>query len=168
MRYISYFLSLIFIAALFSCSKDSEVEEEFRYNQDNLLGKYALKSYEKKEVFTEEIRGFTVVTKIESKGDTFDMHYSFDSNDKVTLNGTYRITERVTQNDQVKDSAYIVVKNQEAESYAVRSSLRELDISQITYEVTDFSRQGFKIYHRDSKVVDDVRIETTIEAEFKR
>lgn len=168
MRHISYFLSFIFIAVLFSCSKDSDVEEEFRYNQDNLLGRYALKSYEKKEVITEEIRGFTVVTEIDSKGDTFDMNYSFDSNDKVTLNGTYRITERVTQNGQVKDSAYIVVKNDKAESYAVRSSLRELDISRITYEVKDFTRQGFKISHRDTKVVDDVRIETTIEAQFKR
>lgn len=72
MRHISYFLTVIFISALFSCSKDSEVEEDFRYNKDNLLGRYELKSYEKKEVITEEIRGFTVVTKIESKGDTFN------------------------------------------------------------------------------------------------
>lgn len=96
------------------------------------------------------------------------MRYSFDSNDKVTLDGTYRISERTTQNEQVKDSAYIVVKNEKAESYAVRSSLNELDLSGITYEVTNFSRQGFKISHKETKVVDDVKIETTIDAQFKR
>lgn len=157
----------IFSAVIIGCSKD-EGGESYDYSYDNLLGKYSLTSFEKKVVITETVQSFPVVTKTTSKGDTFSITYIFNSDNKVTQDGTYRITEKKEQDNRVRDTAYIVVRNQYKQSFSTKVSAQELEMGGITYKVKDFSVKGFKISHQGEKTVDGVKTETTIEAEFRK
>jgi len=168
MKRVSFSLLLILTFFVFGCSKDDGAGEVFEYNQGNLLGRYALQSLKSTEVITERVRGFEVTTTTVSTGDTFDVKFTFEEDGFATANGTYRVTQRVTQNNQTTDTAFIVVLNQEKLEYIVKSSLSQLELGGIKYEVKDFSPRGFKLHHQEREQDGDVKTETTIDAEFKR
>ncbi|WP_347373474.1 hypothetical protein [Aequorivita sp. Q41] len=141
---------LIFLFALsvvaFSCSSDDDGgPAPYEYNKDNLTGTYAIVSFQSKEVETVNVSGFDVVTTTTSIGDTFDFSAVFASNNTLTVNGTYRISETVTQGNQTSSDTYIVVVNNETGGYVVNSATSELTLDGDTYQVSNFSPTGFQL-----------------------
>lgn len=140
----------VFVLALtvVSCSKDDSAGYE--YNKDNLTGTYSLVYLQSKKVKTVIVDGFEVVTTTENKGDTFDATYAFSSDNKVIKNGTYRIVETITQNDQTLENSYIVVLDDEMANYSVQGSAKKLTIDGVTYDVSQFNTTGFRLKRTES------------------
>ena len=141
---------LIFLFAILfatvSCNKDDDnAPAVYEFNKANLTGTYALKFFESKEIETVRVSGFDVVTTTVSIGDTFNVSTIFAADNTVTSNGTYRISETVTQGNQTNSDAYIVVLSNEVTGYSVNSAALELTIDGSTYKVSDFSPLGFTI-----------------------
>ncbi len=138
------FLFILSVVVI-SCSKDDDNDTSYDYNKDNLTGTYKLISYQSQEVETVNVSGFDVVTTTTSTGDTFDVTAVFASNNTVTLDGSYRVTETVTQGNQSTTDAYIVVLSNETSGYVVNAATTELTIDGSTYKVSNFSSTGFQI-----------------------
>ncbi len=137
------FLFVLSIAAI-SCSKDDD-NDTYDYNKDNLTGTYKITFFESREVETVNVSGFDVVTTTTSTGDTFNISAVFASNNTLTVDGTYRITETVTQGSQSSTETYIVDLDNETSGYSVNAATAELTIDGSTYKVSNFSPTGFKI-----------------------
>src|SRR5690554_1372603 len=122
-------LSLILIVTVaLSCNKDDDGVDAYNYNKANLTGTYTLTKFETKEVKTEDVNGFNVTTTTISTGDTFSVTATFDSNDICTMDGTFRIVEVKTQGNDRNENSYIVVIDNETESYSVLTSTSELTL----------------------------------------
>lgn len=145
MKSLKFIIVFAFALATISCSKDDNNNSSYNYNKDNLLGKYKLKSLKSKMVKTIKVDGFDVVTTTTSEGDTFSVSYQFASNNTVTKNGTYRITETKTQNTQTSDTTYIVVLEDKKVDYSVNQDKNELTLNGSTYKVSNFNSTGFKL-----------------------
>ena len=124
----------------------------FVFNKDNLTGTYSLVFHESKKIKTKEVEGFNVTTTTIGKGDTFSVNWSFDSDDKVTRNGTYSISRSITQGGETQENAEIIVLNNEKSNYSVHASNNELTMDRMmykegnmTYRVSGFSRTGFTL-----------------------
>ncbi len=145
MKLTKLFSILLIAVVSFSCSKSDDSSDAYQFNKDNLTGTYSLNSFKSKEIKTIKVEGFDVVTTIVSTGDTFDMMYKFDSNNVLTKDGTYRVTEVKTLGGETSQETYIIDLDGETESYSVNANTTELTIKDITYQVSNFSRTGFKI-----------------------
>ncbi len=140
-------LSLIFLAVvILSCSKDDDGPVDvYDYNKANLTGTYSLTKYETKEVKTQDVNGFDVITTTVSTGDTFSVSVTFDSNDICTIDGTFRIVEVKTQGTERTETSYIEVLNELTKPYIVHANTTELTLGDSKYKVSDFTRTGFRI-----------------------
>lgn len=137
-------LAVLIVAG--SCNTDDDGGPgAFLFNKDNLTGTYSLGFHESKKVKTKEVEGFNVTTTTIGKGDTFSVTWSFDSDDKVTRNGTYRISSTKTQSGETQASAVIIVLDNEKSDYFVNASTSEVSIDGMTYKVSNFSRTGFTL-----------------------
>ncbi len=150
------FLSFLFMVLIaFGCSKDDDGVESYHYSKNNLTGTYSITYYQTKIVETVDVNGFDVTTTTTSTGDTFNITATFDSNDILTLDGTYRVVEVKTQSGQSTENPYIVVKDDEKMSYSVKENTSELTFDNRTYKVSDFGRTGFKIQREKTTVADN-------------
>lgn len=147
------FLAIAFVAG--SCSSDDDGAEVYSFNKDNLTGTYSLVFYESKKVKTKNDEGFTVTTTTIGKGDTFSVTWSFNSDNKVTYNGTYRVTRVITQGGQTREEAEIIVLDNERSNYSVHQSNNELTIDGKIFKVSGFSRTAMTLKHSNSTVEED-------------
>ncbi|WP_139854069.1 hypothetical protein [Aequorivita sinensis] len=142
------FKKLIFLFTLalatISCSSDDD-GPSYKYKKENLTGTYSLTSFKSKDVKTENLNGFNVVTTTTLVGDTFGVNVVFDQNNIVTLDGTYRINKTVKQGEQTNTETYIVVLNNESSGYSVNETTSELTIDGDTYKVSNFNINGFTL-----------------------
>lgn len=155
MKLTKLFSILVIALVTLSCSSSDDSSDTYNYNKDNLTGTYSLFAFKSKKVKTVDVDGFNVTTTTVSTGDTFNVTYKFDSNDILTMDGTYRVAEVKTQGGDSSQDAYIVVLNNETESYLVNASTFELTLADKTYRVSDFSRTGFKINYEKTTVEDN-------------
>ena len=158
MKITRLILLLAVLVVAGSCNKDDDNgPEPFIFNKDNLTGTYSLVFHESKKVKTIEVEGFNVTTT--GKGDTFSVNWSFNSDNKITRNGTYRISSSKTQSGETQESAVIIVLDNEKSNYSVHTSNNQLTMdammyrdSNMTYKVTGFSRTGFTLEFSDTSV----------------
>lgn len=155
MKTIKFLSFLVMAFVAFSCSKDDDGVEAYLYNKNNLTGTYSITYYQTKKVETVDVNGFDVTTTTLSTGDTFNITATFDSNDILTFDGTFRIVEVKTQNGQNTENPYIVVQNEEKMAYTVNANTSELTFADQTYKVSNFSRTGFKIDMEKTTVNDN-------------
>lgn len=155
MKLTKLFSILILAVVTLSCSSSDDGSDAYNYNKDNLTGTYSLNAFQSKKVKTVDVDGFDVTTTTLSTGDTFSVTATFDSNDVRTLNGTYRINEVITQGSDTRESAYIVVLENEKKSYSVNASTSEITIDNIKYKVSNFTRTGFKMSYENITVEDN-------------
>jgi len=144
MKALKFFFLFTFAVALVSCSSDDD-NPGYEFNQDNLMGTYDLTSLHSKRVKTVNVEGFDIETTTTKEGSTFDCIYDFGSDNKVTLNGTYLISETKKQNGNTSDTTYIVNLSDEKVDYAVNADEKELTLDGETYKVSNFSESGFKL-----------------------
>lgn len=161
----SLFVFLIIISAV-ACSKDDS--PRYEYNKNNLTGTYSLVYLESKEVKTVKVDGFDVVTTTELKGDTFSTTYSFSSDNSLTKDGTYRVVETKTQNDQTQETSYIVVLDNEQVSFSVQEDARLLTIEGVSYDVSHFNETGFRIKRTESREVEGMTVDFEEELRFEK
>src|SRR5690554_145907 len=162
----SIFLFLLAIATV-SCSSDDD--GGYPYTKNNLTGTYSLVYLQSTKVKTVIVDGFEVVTTTETKGDTFDATYAFSADNKVVKNGSYRIVEKITQNNQTQESARIIVLDNEEVNYSVQESVKKLTIDGVTYDVSQFSATGFRLKRTESfEDSDGASIEFTEELCFTK
>lgn len=135
----------VLAAVAMGCSKDDDGTPPYNYSKENLTGTYNLIYLENKEVETINVNGFDVVTTTTQVGDTFNVATVFASNNTVTADGTYRVTETVSQNGQTNTQTYIIDLDNETTGYSVNSATNQLTIDGSTYTVHDFSPTGFRI-----------------------
>lgn len=166
MKTLRILFGFILIAAVVSCSSDDSVRYE--YNKNNLTGTYSLKQLESKRVRTVKVDGFDVVTTTTLKGDTFNATFSFSSDNSLTKDGTYRIVETRTQNNQTQDTTYIVVLDNEQVNYSVQDTERLLTIEGVSYDVENFNETGFRLKRKESRVEGDATIEFEEELRFEK
>lgn len=166
MKVLKSLIVFVMVMSVAACSKDDS--PRFEYNKNNLTGTYNLVSLESKEVKTVKIDGFDVVTTTKHKGDTFDVTYSFSSDNTVTKNGTYRIVKTVTYNDQTQESSYIVVLDNEVENYSVQESAKLLTIDGVSYDVVNFNETGFRLKRSETTEVEGTIIEFEEELRFEK
>ncbi|MDN3722937.1 hypothetical protein QRD02_00960 [Aequorivita sp. SDUM287046] len=142
-------LLLLFVLAVAAvgCNKDDDDNgpAPYQYNKDNLTGTYKLTFYESQDVETVNVSGFDVVTTTTSVGDTFNVNVVFASNNTVSLDGNYRVTETVTQGNQSNTTTYIIDIDNETSGFSVNAAGNELTIDGSTYQVSNFSPTGFQI-----------------------
>lgn len=139
----------------FGCSKDDDGDDAYHYTKNNLTGTYSITYFQTKKVETVDVNGFDVTTTTVSTGDTFNVTATFDSNDILTLDGTYRIMEVKTQGDQSTENPYIVVLDSEKEEYSVNANTSELTFGGRTYKVSGFGRTGFNISMEKTTIKDN-------------
>lgn len=144
MKTLKFFFLFAFSIALVSCSSDDD-NPSYEFNKDNLMGSYDLTSLHSKRIKTVNVEGFDIETTTTQEGSTFDCSYKFGSDNKVTLNGTYLITETKKQNGHTNDTTYIVNLNDKKLDYAVNADQQELTLDNDTYNVSNFSESGFKL-----------------------
>lgn len=166
MKLIKSFIIFVMVLSVAACSKDDS--SKYHYNKNNLTGTYSLNYLKSKEVKTVKIDGFDVVTTTELTGDTFSVTYSFSSDNSLTKNGTYRIVEKKTQNNQTQESSYIVVLDNEVESYSVQESAKLLTINGVSYEVVNFNETGFRLKRSETTEVEGVVVEFEEELRFEK
>lgn len=143
----SIFVLMLAIATV-SCSSDDD--GGYPYTKNNLTGTYSLVYLQSTQVKTVIVDGFEVVTTTEITGDTFDATYAFSPDNTVVKNGTYRIVEKITQNNQSQESSRIIVMNDEIVSFSVQESAKKLTIDGKTYDVSQFGTTGFRLKHTAS------------------
>src|SRR5690625_2077784 len=148
MRKLKFVMLLALAIAFVSCSSDDDNGSN-KYNKENLVGQYQLKSFDSKEIKIIEVEGFEIETKTTSEGDTFNLSYDFANNNEVTLNGNYRIEEVKKQGNNTSDSTYIVNYNEEVLSFMVNEDEKTLTIDGKEFKVQTFNSNGFKIRHTD-------------------
>lgn len=158
------FMALIVVAG--SCSKDDDNgPAPFVFNKDNLTGTYSMVFFESKEVRTREVDGFDVTTTTIKKGDTFTVTSSFDSDGKVTNNGTYRISWTKTQYGDTQEGAEIIVLDNKRSDYSIDASNSDLTIDDKTYKVSGFTRTGFTL--KMSKTTSESGVDLIYEEELR-
>lgn len=146
MKITKFFFLFSLVVAMVSCNKDDDNgQAAYDLNKENLTGSYSLNFFESKKIETVKVSGFDVITTTTSTGDTFDARFEFATNNTVTSNGTYRITQIITQGNQTTNDARIIVLNNEVTGYSVNPASSELTIDGSTYRVSDFSPTGFTI-----------------------
>lgn len=166
MKTLRILFGFILMAAVMSCSSDDSVK--FEYNKNNLTGTYSLKQLESKHVKTVKVDGFDVVTTTTLTGDTFNTTYSFSSDNSLTKNGTYRIVEARTQNNQTRDTTYIVVLDNEQVNYSVQETEKLLTIEGVSYNVLNFNETGFRLKRNETRVEGEATIEFQEELRFEK
>ena len=153
--------------ATVSCSSDDD--GGYPYTKNNLTGTYSLVYLQSTKVKTVMVDGFEVVTTTETLGDTFDATYAFSSDNKVVKDGTYRIVEKVTQNNQTQESSRIIVMDNEQVNYSVQESVNKLTIDGVTYDVSQFNATGFRLKRSESfEDSDGGSVEFTEELRFTK
>ena len=147
MKLTKLILLFVLAVATVGCNKDDDDNgpAPYEYNKDNLTGTYKLIFFESQEVETVNVSGFDVITTTTAVGDTFNVNVVYASNNTVTVDGTYRITETITQGSQSNTDTYIVDVDNEISGYSVNAATTELTIDGSTYKVTNFSPTGFQI-----------------------
>jgi len=147
MKLTKLILLFVLAVAAVSCNKDDDDNgpAPYEYNKDNLTGTYKLTYFQSEEIETVNVNGFDVVTTTVSTGDTFDVLTVFASNNIITSDGSYRITETITQGGQTITDAYIVILNNETTGYSVNAAGGKLTIEGNTYDVSNFTPTGFQI-----------------------
>src|SRR5690625_5110022 len=120
MRKLKFVMLLALAIAFVSCSSDDDNGSN-KYNKENLVGQYQLKSFDSKEIKIIEVEGFEIETKTTSEGDTFNLSYDFANNNEVTLNGNFRITQVKKQGNNTSDTTFIVNHNEEKLNYKLKS-----------------------------------------------
>lgn len=148
MRNLKFVILLAITIAFVSCSSDDDNGSN-KYNQENLLGEYQLKSFSSTEIKKSQVEGFTIETKTTSEGDTFNLTADFANNSEVTLDGNFRMEEVKKQGNNTVDSTYIVNFNQEKLNYSVNSDQKLLTVDGKEYEVKGFNSNGFEIRHSE-------------------
>lgn len=152
MKLTKYISILVLTFAVLSCSKSDDSADSFNYNKDNLAGTFSLTGFKSKKVKTVEVDGFKVTTTTVATGDTFQVLYKFDSNNVVTTDGTYRVTEVKTQSGESTQDAYIIVLDNDKINYQVKEATNELVLDGKTFKVNNFTRTGFKINFEETTV----------------
>src|SRR5690554_3650088 len=145
MKLTKLFSILMLAVVTLSCSSSDDSADTYNYNKDNLTGTYSLTAFKSKEVKVQDVNGFDVTTTTVSTGDTFGVSAKFDSTNKLTYDGTYRVLEVKTQAGGSTDRSYIIVFDEEVINYSVNASTFELTLDGKTYKVSGFNRTGFKI-----------------------
>ncbi|MAP80317.1 MAG: hypothetical protein CL526_04420 [Aequorivita sp.] len=146
-----FFLFALAIAAV-SCSSDDDNNNVYAFNQANLTGTYNVVYFQSKEVETVDVNGFDVITTTTSVGDTFNMNIIFASNNQGTIDGTYRVTETVTQGNQTNTDTYIIDLDNEPISYTVNAAASQIIIDGMLYAVSNWSPTGFTVKHEETVV----------------
>lgn len=150
-----------------SCSSDDD--GGYPYNENNLTGTYNLVYLQSTKVKTVIVDGFEVVTTTKTTGDTFKATYAFSSDNQLVKDGTYRIVEKITQNNQTQESSRIIVMDNERVNYSVQESAQKLTIDGDTYDVSRFSATGFTLKRSESSEdPDGGSIEFTEELRFTK
>ncbi len=147
MKTIKYFALFALIVSVLSCSDDDSITP---VNKDTLTGTYQLNAYSSVETKTEIINGFEIETTTSIEGDTFDMHYSFQDNDTVVLNGTYRLVETKKLNEQTSDTSYIVNIDNKALPYQINTAQTDLTIGETTYLIKNFNESSFTLVKEET------------------
>lgn len=155
MKLTKLFSILMLAVVLLGCSSSDDSSNAYNYNKDNLTGTYSLTAFQSKEIKTVKVEGFDVITTIVSTGDTFDVTNRFDSNNVLTMDGTYRVTEVKTQGGETSEDAFIIVLENDQQTYSVNANTSELTLTGKTYKVNDFGRTGFKINFEKTTVQDN-------------
>lgn len=149
MKVLKSIFVFFLVVALAGCSKD-DGPTAYEFNNNNLTGTYSLTFLESKEVVTEDVNGFDVVTTTITKGDTFQVTFAFAGNE-VVKNGQYRIVETVTQNNQTRESSYILDFDNETSSYTVNEIAKRITFDGKTYDVHGFGRTGFQLKYSNTE-----------------
>jgi len=155
MKLTKLFSVLLIALITISCSKSDDSSNTFDYNKDNLAGTFSLTAFKSKKIKTVKVEGFDVTTTTVATGDTFDVLYKFDSDNVVTMDGTYRVTEVKTQGGESSQDAFIIVLNSEKINYLVKEATTELTLDGKTFKVNNISRTGFKINFEETLVEDN-------------
>ncbi len=147
MKITKLIMLFVLTLAAVGCNKDDDDNgpAAYDYNKDNLTGTYKLVFLETEEVETIDVNGFDVITTTTSVGDTFNVTLVFASNNTVSIDGNYRITETVTQGNQTNTSTYIVDIDNETSGFSVNAATAELTIDGSTYKVSNFTPTGFQV-----------------------
>jgi PBP1b-binding outer membrane lipoprotein LpoB len=145
MKFTKLILLFVLTIAAVGCSSDDDNNDTYDYNKDNLTGTYKLTYFQTKEVETVNVNGFDVVTTTTAVGDTFNFNVVFATNNTVTADGTYRITETIVQGSQSNTDTYIIDVDNEVTGYSVNAATAELTLDGDTYKVSNFSPTGFTI-----------------------
>lgn len=144
MKKLKFIVLFALVAGFVGCSSDDDNGSN-KLNQENLIGTYNLKSFESKDVKQVEVEGFEVKTTTTSEGDTFSLTYDFDENNKVTLDGNYRVTQKKKQGSNTTDTTFIRNYNNEEFSYNLNQDEKTLTIDGEEYNVKGFSSSGFEL-----------------------
>lgn len=166
MKTLKYLILFSLTFAFVSCSNDDDIPP-YPFTQDNLIGKYQLDYLRSKKVSYDYVdNNIPIKITTSSEADTFSMTYEFGSNDTVTLNGTYRITQLKKVLDKTIDSSYIKVFDQEKLPYRMFPEQRELVIDGVRYQVKDYSSTEFTLL-RKTKTLDDNGKEVIFKKELR-
>ena len=162
MKVLKFFVLFAFAATIVSCSNDDgPAPVTFEFNKANLLGNYQLESLQSKETKTQNVNGFDVTTVTEKLASTIDFSFEFSSDDQVTLNGNYVIGETKTQGTQQTDTTYIVNVNLLETPYSINEEDKTLTLDNKTYEVVNFSENGFNLkIHLEETLQNGTRVYT--------
>lgn len=162
MKVLKFFVLFTFVAAIASCSSDDDTAAPaYEFNKANLLGNYQLESLQSKETKTQNVNGFDVTTVTEKLASTINFSFEFSSDDQVTLNGNYVIDETKTQGTQQTDTTYIVDVNLLETPYSINEEDKTFTLDNKTYEVVNFSENGFNLkLHLEETLQNGTRIYT--------
>lgn len=162
MKAMKFFVVFAFAATIISCSNDdAPAPPTFEFNKANLVGNYQLESLQSTETKTQNVNGFDVTTVTETVASTINFTYEFSSDNQVTLNGNYVIDETKTQGTQQTDTTYIVDINFLETVFSINEAEKTLTMNNKTYEVVNFSENGFNLkLHLEETLQDGTRVYT--------
>lgn len=144
MKNLKFIALFALIIGFVSCSSDDD-KNSFSFNKENLIGSHSLKAFSSEEIRKDFVNGFLVETKTTREGDTFGLQYDFGTDNRVTLNGTFRITQLKRQGSNTSDTTYIVNYNNEKLVYSVDADQKVLTIDGNEYDVKKFREGGFEL-----------------------
>jgi hypothetical protein len=143
---------LILMTALLvvSCKKDDDGNDEFVLNNENLSGTYELVFYETTSIETTNVNGLDVVSIINNIGDTFEVDYTFTPDGKYSASGLFRIVLTIMVNGELtSEDAFIETVDIANGNFSTTSSSSILVMDGITYEVSVFNENEFRIMYNE-------------------
>lgn len=165
----SILILTLFSVALTSCSSDDDGGSSFELTAANFAGNYSLNFYEDTEIETRTINGGTIVTTIESVGDTF-------TNSVLTLNAdgtyvdksSYRITETTTLTGNPTTTETFIVSETTTGTYTLDTVNKTVTFDGDIFNITRFRETELRLTISDTEIFNDIVTETEEEYRFTR